>query len=590
MPSASSVYYYAGVVDYISGTVDWSLTWEEVLPGIIPYIDNTGLPQDRVGVVFTNPSFGGATGTVTVTARIDNVVVAGGITATITASSVTCEPYSVGIYPWATLPDVTELTTYYNDPTANGVSFNMNLGGYALSWENTTPGTVFTSVGLREPQIYVESGVYNSADSTVNLNIKDFTVTDPTQFARYAIVGGRSDGTYNPPAGHFMYPGVAALGAWRSGYLQAANYGYPILYEQWYSLNMSRNTPLVGYNNYTFFSDTLPNIVVNLCPTGLVEDAYVKKLVFGIFKATADLSNPLPDDFIMGTLYEGTIAGGTARLYTDGNVTGSLDVPWPVRDIRPEMNTFTDNTLAELVDKKSFISYNSVELYDGESLSETLENSWPWPATAPFTNGLIDTYQVKFGWYVDTYKGGLRQGRWSTGEVVYGNPIAMFALPDAILPCEPTSSQPDYIPALPLPPLPEPPLPEPPVVEPVYQWVPVMGPTYWSTSGLPWNGTAYASNSIMVGDGLYSTDNSVLKSATKVRVTYTNVGSTSPYIADINGTGMGSFFAQRANGTWADVTDINGWVINQGTWLSFDVGDTGLSSITVSNIEVYVLV
>jgi PKD repeat protein len=78
-----SVFYYAGVVDYISGTVVWSLDWVETSPGIIPYIDNTGLPQGKVGIVFTDPVDGGATGTLTVTATVNGLPAVGGITAVV---------------------------------------------------------------------------------------------------------------------------------------------------------------------------------------------------------------------------------------------------------------------------------------------------------------------------------------------------------------------------------------------------------------------------------------------------------------------------------------------------------------------------
>lgn len=77
------LYYYAGVVGYLSGTVLWGLDWTETSPGIPPYIDNTGLPQEKVGIVFTDPFALGARGTATVTATVNGIPSVSPITATV---------------------------------------------------------------------------------------------------------------------------------------------------------------------------------------------------------------------------------------------------------------------------------------------------------------------------------------------------------------------------------------------------------------------------------------------------------------------------------------------------------------------------
>jgi PKD repeat protein len=69
----ATIRYYATIVDYTSGTVVWSLNWTPTSPGAPPYIDNTGLPQEQVGVVFIDPLTGGQQGTATVSATVDGV-------------------------------------------------------------------------------------------------------------------------------------------------------------------------------------------------------------------------------------------------------------------------------------------------------------------------------------------------------------------------------------------------------------------------------------------------------------------------------------------------------------------------------------
>lgn len=117
-------------------------------------------------------------------------------------------------------------------------------------------------------------------------------------------------------------------------------------------------------------------------------------------------------------------------------------------------------------------------------------------------------------------------------------------------------------------------------------WFSVMGTTYWTTSGMTGTGP-YTDSGIMVGDGLLSNAVTLYGSATKIRITYTNVGTSSPAISDIYGTGLNSFFPQRGTGTWTDEATIN-WTMGADTFLTMDSADSGLSSVSITNIEVLV--
>ena len=75
---------YAGVVDYISGTIVWNLSWNETIPGQAPAI--VAAPAGKVGIVFQNPSDVGAQGIATLTATV-NGLVAGNVLQVIVATN-----------------------------------------------------------------------------------------------------------------------------------------------------------------------------------------------------------------------------------------------------------------------------------------------------------------------------------------------------------------------------------------------------------------------------------------------------------------------------------------------------------------------
>lgn len=379
-----------------------------------------------------------------------------------------CEPYQVDVYPWtsyfpndATNPNWESL---YDDPALDGVTLNLNLGGYYDSWVGSgTPNDangVYTNLinNPYGPGEYFLDGGYWYYDSSywmmdvINLwgGGQTFTISDPTVVSRYSAIGGSADGSTNANPGWNQYPGVSTFTSQES-FFQARNYGYPVIAELWYSLNQSRSNPLVGYNNYSFIGDDKNGTEVQVDNSG----AYIKTFYTGFFKATANMYSPLDSDFIAGTSYVGNASGGTLKLYLNGAVVQTATVTEPVYRISDNWSTAYNDPDSFLLTGKSWIGYIELTAYTASG-STFINQDNPWPAGSPNV-GLIDTYQIKQALMVDTYTG-LAQGVLDTNpnSHIWWYPNMFYALPNTPLPCSPDISLPDYLPSSPIIPNPSP--------------------------------------------------------------------------------------------------------------------------------------
>ena len=146
-PPPPVIFYYAGVVNYVSGTVGWTLNWAETSPGIIPYIDNTGLPQEKVGIAFTDPLLGGARGTVTITATVNGLPATSGITALVAEL-----PVPVVDFSGTPLSGIAPLSVAFTDLSTNSPT--------SWAWEFENNG--LTDSTLQNPtHIYPSAGTYS---------------------------------------------------------------------------------------------------------------------------------------------------------------------------------------------------------------------------------------------------------------------------------------------------------------------------------------------------------------------------------------------------------------------------------------------
>lgn len=378
--------------------------------------------------------------------------------------TVGCEPYQVSVYPWTThFPNDAldpNWQSLYDDPTLDGVTLNLNLGGYYDSWvgsgiPNDYANGVYTNLinNPYGPGVYFLDGGYWSYDGSYwMMDVIDlwrggqtFTISDPTVVSRYSAIGGSADGSINANPGWNQYSGVSTFTAQES-FFQARNYGYPVIAELWYSLNQSRSNPLVGYNNYSFIGDDKSGTEAQVDNPG----AYIKTFYTGFFKATANMYSPLDSDFIAGTSYIGNASGGTLKLYLNGVVVQTATVTEPVYRISDNWGTSYNDPDAFLLTGKSWIGYLELTAYTASGSTFIYQDN-PWPDGTPNV-GLIDTYQIKQALMVDTYTG-LPSGVQDTNpnSHIWWYPNMFYALPNTPLLCAPTGNLPNYTPAAPIP-------------------------------------------------------------------------------------------------------------------------------------------
>jgi PKD repeat protein len=367
----------------------------------------------------------------------------------ITVSSF-CAPYQVDFYPWTLLPDPeidANWDTFYNDPTHDGVTLNLNLGGYRPSWIGDGDG-VYTYLGIGgQTNVYLDGGVYQSQSNELDLwrYSSAFNITDPITLARYTSVAGNSNGTVNAPPGHNQYPGVATFSNWYGAYFQAKDYGLPIVCEMWYSLNPNRTNPLRGYNNYSFFGDANTALPYVYLPAG----GYVKKYYAGIFKVNADMYNPADEDCVMVASYVGNDTSGTLRIIKEGIELASKTLVGPANSVTGFLDNIFEADPAFIGTGKS-----RADEIDISTDLDFIFTAFDWPdGTNTATAGIYDTYQVKLGWMIENYTGA-PSGTYNPNSNVYWYPGMFYTVPNAPLSCSPTDPQPSYIPPAPIEPLP----------------------------------------------------------------------------------------------------------------------------------------
>lgn len=361
-----------------------------------------------------------------------------------------CEPYQVSNFPWLTYFSDNYTSSYYNNPLKDGVSFNLNLGGYYNSWVG--PGTPNASKGVyvylidkTASNLYVDGGiVYDDVtEPYIELDyVGTFPITDSIVKSKYQIMGGDPDGLNNPLPGHTSYPGVSSISGYPgSRVVQARNFGKPIIMEMWFSLNQSRTSPLDGYCNYTFFGvQNYPMPWMELTIT----DSYIKKYQSGIFNSTADMYNLNDSDFIAGVSFVGNNVSGVAKIIINGVVVQTFNTTKPVKRITSNgFNTVGIGSASQFGNAKSNVNYLEIVLRYGDATTEFIYVSNGYPYNND-TAGLIDTYLCKWAWIVDSETGLMEDNP------VYAGLPSMFTVPGISLSCDPLMSLPNYIPPDPI--------------------------------------------------------------------------------------------------------------------------------------------
>lgn len=364
--------------------------------------------------------------------------------------SALCAPYETTIYPWlAHFPDedFVGVETAYDVPARDGVSLNINLGGFAPAWTTGDGKTVYFGIMQKSnPTIYLDGGNMSSINSTINLwsPSAGFPISDPTVVARYAQVGGTPLGASNPAPGHTEYKGVASFSSWNpQSYVEPRIFGRPIICEIWYSLNMTRTVPLEGYNNYSFFGDTGADALPYLDVTG--SGGFVRKYQAGIFKVNADMYNLVDADFVVGVSYIGNGSGGTMRIIKDGVAIESVAVTDKATSVYALYDTITvDDPFTWMGAGKSNMRYIEIAA-NTPTVAPFVGHTFPVADASGTTAGLFDTYQVKLAWIVDADTL-LAPNTHSPNDFLYWNPRMFYTLPNPPLLCAPSTATPGYVP------------------------------------------------------------------------------------------------------------------------------------------------
>lgn len=366
-----------------------------------------------------------------------------------------CQPYQVETYPWSTnLPNLDNVDFEYSwdNPGFDGVTMNVNLGGCYESWVGSgLPDDYYTvivnyGIGYYEYSDWEVTGYaqyYDDYDEQQEI-VTDiyYYLTDPTVKSWYTDLVYNPEGLNNPPPGANKYPGVASANPW-AGSIQAKNYGLPIIYEQWYSLNMDRTNPLIGYNNYSFIGDgynSIPEVELRLY------GSYVKKYQAGYFKVGADMYNLKDSDFVAGISYVYTDGIAAIKVLVNGISIATVYV-------NKKIKSFTQAYL--LCDPGYGVNFSEMGKYEGYFSEAGIEWKYDdyeedyldvydlWIGDAPERR--FNTYQIKYAFIIDTETGGSQEY-----PIIVYRPPDFSTLPTVNILCAPEIEQPLYIPPPPI--------------------------------------------------------------------------------------------------------------------------------------------
>lgn len=397
-----------------------------------------------------------------------------------------CAPFQIDYFDWTLLPDTTtpNWKEFYNNPLDDGVCLNLNLGGYYKSWTDAhiTPeliaslgpqsGYYANGVVLRtlrsDNELLVDGpATYDlNGQKLINLDrynnysyetTESFVLNNSIVLSRYEQLptNGEPDkymyligyDSARPTPGHHVYQGVATYR--ENSLVQALNYGKPILFEMWYSLNEDRSTPDKGYNNYTFISGSSSTVIVYPDQFYIAQNnIFVRKFTTGIYKVGADLTNIQEEDCIAACIYTGTINGGEMKIVINGLVHASRTINVPAKKIGVQkMHGYNDRSAIDYGINKTELEHLRIWhndwTNDGTNDIEFRTALDPEDAKGIF----LDTFQIKSGFYLDMDFGGIDPGPTS---MITHQPHLLSTLPNPQLNCIPTEVYPDYVPAPPV--------------------------------------------------------------------------------------------------------------------------------------------
>ncbi len=291
-------------------------------------------------------------------------------------------------------------TSYYNNPSLDGVRYVARLGGDEASWND--PGYKFIHYGVKHSgynSLYDYAiGVLYTDDTILANDDVNVDITTATQVSRYFSTASTSAPRLPQTV---VFDGVASNTL--DMYVNIYMFGRPIWYELEFVDNPNKVNRSVGYSGYTLFGETVhgPLRFNNM------EEGYFRRYVSGIIRKDADMATLGTSDIMFGFLVTGDASGGTAYICINGEVRWSYTATSAIDTIEP---WFDIGNFTPITDLGGFIQAFL-------NISLIVENNWGAPAEwfseeggfYWFGSGIpyppyqepIDTYNVKYGWYVD---------------------------------------------------------------------------------------------------------------------------------------------------------------------------------------------
>jgi hypothetical protein len=303
----------------------------------------------------------------------------------------------------------------------SGVDFNVYLGGYKLAWSNENLPAVdsdgkditATTKLLLDYGIMIRPDISEARAQDIDLRGLPTAWYDCHQDTDLTKMYAG-----NFPAGYTILKGIFTMH--RKNIIRTRNLGRPVSFEAWFSLNDTKfdlnpeSLQIRGYNNYTLFAsnksnppestDTLETIpTVEVTGTGSI-----KNYIAGIFSTSVDIR-------LLATNENSVLTGVTAAVRYIKNsgkleiiLKGKVVASAVINDLKSISGNIdaTCRISSELMGtNKSNVAAITVIANGQPSISFNAD----WDIFLPNHNltGLINTYMVKQGFYVDANRGTL---------------------------------------------------------------------------------------------------------------------------------------------------------------------------------------
>jgi hypothetical protein len=348
----------------------------------------------------------------------------------------------------------------FNIAGDTGVDLNIFLGGFHSSWKNTNlPAT-------NDSNRNIEANVnLFTADSVVpNNNIRvcgpvmiDSDTINLSSYTNFDISNLldsfklMNPSIANPQVKTFQVGQTTFTNVFshsKKTKITARLFNRPVLFEAWYSHNETSLETSKGYNSYTMFGkggvNSLPSVDMGSDPYSL---AYIRVYVAGIFKLHADLSNPLTSDIVAGVRYISRNIGDPSIL--EIIVKGVVEKTITLQDKLHSVTGILDMSLeADIVTLDTFKSNVAGITLVTNGLTTKVENASiiDQSSTPTDKKGLVDTYVVKQGFYIDTFSEpssidsgtGLADPIFNPNSLIEYQLVPMYTIPRATIrkPCK----------------------------------------------------------------------------------------------------------------------------------------------------------